>query len=171
MTGFAAERGIIGHDHHREPRYFPFVAMLDTAELFDHIPEEGPWKLPLPFRHTDIMFEASFRESWDRILREWIQYLDQAKEGFRISHVAATEHIISGDHQSLKAAMYFNDYGLETITYEDQISKVASARRAFSALLSKEEQKKLKLEGKDIHASDEDIQTARTLVSNFERTV
>jgi len=171
MTAFAAERGIIGHNHHREPRYFPFVAMLDTAELFEHIPAEGPWKLPLPFRHTDIMFKGSFRESWDIILREWIHYLDQAKEGFRISHIAATEHIISGDHQAFKAARYFNDYGLEATSYEEQITKVASARRAFGALLSKDAQKKLELKGKDIHASPEDIQNARTLVSNFERTV
>jgi len=168
MPIFTREMGRIGGPHYWETRYIPNLSMPGTAELFDHIPEQGPWKLPKPYNYWDKTLPESYREKWDGLLTEWIQYLDRATKGFQIGHMAATEHIVSGE--SLEAAIYFKHGRLETANYEEDIAKIASARRAFSALLSTDAREKLKLKPGDARASDEDIQNARRLVSNFNRT-
>jgi hypothetical protein len=153
--------------------------MLNTAELFEHIPKQGPWKLPRPYHHSENSttkmladgLQAEYQAQWDGLLGDWIHYLDHASEGFQIYHRAVTEHIISGDLESAHAATYFSRSGLDVNDFEGNMTKVASIRRAFAALLSKDAQKKLNLKGRDIRASDEDIQNARTLVRNFERTI
>jgi hypothetical protein len=153
--------------------------MLDTGEMFDQIPKGGPWELPRPYHDSKDSttrmladgLQKGYQAQWDVLLGEWIHYLDHASKGFQIAHRTATEHIISGDLESVQAAIYFKRSGLEVNGFEGNMTNIASIRRAFTSLLSKDAQKKLKLKGQDIRASDEDIQKARTLVRNFERTI
>ena len=170
MTTFAGEIGIIGHNHNRERQYFPSLPMINTAELFDHIPEKGSWQYPKPYDRWDIISPTSVQTKWDGWMTEWIHYLDHVKTGFQIGHRTATEGVISVDLESIKAAIYFPRSGLEAKSYEDNIAQIVSVRKAFAALLSKDARKNLDLKPADTHASPEDIQNARTLVRNFERT-
>lgn len=171
MTVPIQEAGIIGHHHTQEEPYFPAVPLRDTLILFDHIPEHGPWQLPKPWHILEKEDPKGFRVKWDVMLSMWVQYLDSASKGFQVVETAVTGGDIIPDVQSLDAATYFGHSGLKAKSYEEYRAKVLSVRRAFAALMSKDEQERMGMKGEDILVSDEDIRNARKLVGNFVFTI
>lgn len=162
MTTFVGEMGLFHGPNTPERPYFPSLSISPVFNVFNKIPQEGPWQIPKSFRQE---------KNWDALLQKWVRYLDYAAEGNQIYLRAKNTNIILGAKEDAQAWEYFNNCGLPEKTYEKSLEKIASVRRAFAALLSKKSQKHLKLEGDDIHASAEDIQNARTLVKNFEGSI
>jgi hypothetical protein len=168
MSAFAGELGFFEH-HYRNEEYLPGLPILDTEELFDHIPKEGAWKLPKPFRQFDTADTFSYQKHWDKLLNDWIHYFNRASKGFHLIQRTVSEGIVTGDLESIQAARYFRRGGLEATFNDENIANISSVRRAFIALLSKDAQQKLKVDESEMIASEDDIQNARTLVNNFER--
>jgi hypothetical protein len=158
MNAFDGEMCITPDHHQRERPYPPSLPLLDISNLFNQIPQEGPWQIPKSFHQE---------ENWEDLLLKWCLYLKKAERGNLIFLIAIQTNIVDGTLEDTQAAEYFNDV-LPAETYEERLEKVLSVQRVFVALLSEKSQKYLKLEGNDTHASPKDIQNARTLVKNFE---
>ncbi len=168
MTVSMQEADIIGRHHRWENRYTPDVPIRETVKLFDIIPDQGLWQLPEPWHILEKEDPEGFRVKWDVMLSMWIQYLDNASKGLQIFNKAVKEGDISVEVEVIDAANYFYNAGFETKGYEEKTAKVLSVRRAFAALMSKEQQKRMAMKDDEILVSDDDVRNARTLVRNFE---
>jgi hypothetical protein len=161
MTTFAVEMGIIGDPQYPEKPYNPSLPILPIFNLFNRIHQEDPWQIPNSLHQ---------QEDWEELLLKWGIYLNQAILGNLTFLIAMQTNIVDGSLEDTQAAEYFNSE-LHVKTHEEGLEKVLSVRRAFVALLSEKSKKYLKWKDDEIHASPEDIQNARTLVSNFERSI
>lgn len=175
MTVARTELGFVGRRHPWENRpYFPSLAMLDTGEMFDQIPQKGPWQLPSPYHNSKDSttrmladgLQKGYQTQWDDLLGDWVRYLDHAEEGFNIAQRAAKEHIVSGDSNDLTAYLYFERSGIDVT-----LDNIHSVRRAFVALLSPKAREALKTKASKKGPTEQDIQNARTVVRNFEHTI
>lgn len=161
-------------------RTLPSLPILDTQELIENM-QYGSWRIPSePYTTLDRIDEndldfikdhkrETFRVEMEEIISDWIPFLDNASEGFRITERIIKERIVKVDLRSTEAFVFFCDafdsrfpVG-EKRDYEGAISSV---RNAFLYLLPKERVEELGHE-KPKTIFGRDIENAKFLVEAF----
>lgn len=131
--------------------YSPNLGRGETRELLDLIQQGQPWRLPSQHQSTG-----------DKLLSEWVRYLDQVQRGYAILDRAVKKHIIQGDSSDFNAYLYFNRGGIE-VTKEN----IQSVRRTIIALLSPMAREALNVTSSKRSPSKQDIKKTRIVVQNF----
>ena len=163
-------------------RWIPSLPVYDTHELMAKIPNDK-WALPTePYTHfekidpKDLDFIKDGKRKrftkWcqEEIVSPWMGYLKAVERGERIARRAIEEGIISGSLNDIESYNFFYNAMRSKIISEqgercDQ-RVIDSCRRAFSFLLTDEQNKRLKVQ-KPEELEDGDTENARLLVTAF----
>ena len=136
--------------------YDPCVSAMEIQWLFSHIPEDGQWKLPEPYR--PFSDRKNFRRYWDEQLVKWVDFLNEAEKGLR--SVEAANDV---SHESVQALRRFTWVKLGSDHGED----IRSVRWGLATLLSPEAQQAMGLSAEDILLHPADKETTRRFVNEY----
>jgi hypothetical protein len=141
-------------------RYDPIPNTLqtDTIELFEHISNETPWKIPKCYL-DHYKNQQAFQDKWDKDITKWMDYFHNVREGRRI----IDNHEISGDIAALSS---FNHFNHMQMLYKNNFN-IESLECVFRSLLSPVKAKSLKLNPDYTSVSAEDVQMTREFVKRL----
>ncbi len=169
----------IKKDKWLNPRY-PSLPINNTQEIISHIPE-GNWEIPQepfstsPFRvdensmdfikeHHRELFQKDCRET----IAEWIPFLDEAEEGYRMVRETIETRKSRADVKSIMAfdAFIVAFKAKKEPAKKDYQKLITSCRNALLKLLFPEEIDKLGHQ-KPERLNEKDIDNVKILVNNF----